>query len=117
MKKIVILLVSLFISLSVISQSNAWTNTENKLYKQVSITSKQVEKDYWKIAVSKIRDQFIMYRYTKNTVFLNKLEKALKSWIQKLNSKKILSVNQRKKLNLYNNIYYRTKLLLDYNLK
>lgn len=116
MKKILTSLIIIALNFLIINQSSA-ENLENKLYKQVSITSKQVEKDYWKKVNAKIVSQFVMYRYTKNITFLNKLEIALKSWIRSLNSKDILSRNEKKKLNFYNNLYYRSKLLLDYNLK
>ena len=47
----------------------------------------------------------------------NYIAKFSKEELEKDNKYKKLSSNNKKKLNLYNNLYYRTKLLLDYELK
>jgi len=116
MKKIFLFITSLLISLSFINTSNA-ISLDHKLYKSVTITNLQIEKDYWKEIKNKIILIFKKLRYEKNITTLNKLENLLKWKITILNNKKILSAAERKKLNLYNNLYYRTILLLKYNLK
>ena len=116
MKKIIALFNSIIISLSVINPTHAWT-IDRKLYKWVIVTKAQIEKDYSAKYNDKIAQIFINFRYLKDKTTLNKLEVLLKERIQTLNSKEILSRNERKVLNLYNNLYYRTKLLLDYELK
>lgn len=115
MKKTLLLIVSLFISFSVINSSHA-SSLENKLYKSVSITKMQIEKDYSKSVNEKIVSIFTKYRYLKDKTTLNKLEVLLKDKIRILNEKSILTNSEKKKLNLYNNLYYRTVLLLKYNL-
>jgi S-adenosylmethionine synthetase len=115
MNKIITLLVSIIISLSIINPTNAGT-LENKLYKWVIVTKTQIEKDYNASYNTKIETIFIKFRYYKDRTTLNKLEALLKERIINLNTKEILSRSERKMLNLYNNLYYRTKLLLDYQL-
>ena len=116
MKNIYIFIVSLLISVSFINTSNA-ISLDHKLYKEISITNLKIEKDYWKEIKNKIVLIFKKLRYEKNIDTLNKLEKLLKWKISTLNTKGLLSASERKKLNLYNNLYYRTILLLKYNLK
>ncbi|MFC1797774.1 hypothetical protein ACFLY2_00920 [Patescibacteria group bacterium] len=118
MKKIIVLVLSILISLSMVSSSNA-ASLENKLYKSVIISKFQISKDYkdGKSYNNKIRDVFIKMRYFKERETLNKLEVLLKERIREFNAKEVLLKNERKKLNLYNNLYYRTKLLLDFQLK
>jgi len=116
MNKVILLIVSLLISLSLINNSYSNNNIDRKLYKWVSVTKVQIEKDYWKKVNEKIVEIFKKYRYKKDRSTLNKLEVLLKNKIRDLNEFNILSNNEKKKLNLYNNLYYRTKLLLDYNL-
>jgi CRISPR/Cas system CSM-associated protein Csm2 small subunit len=116
MKKILLLIISLLISFSFVNYTNA-ISLDHKLYREVTITNIQIEKDYWKEVKEKIVTIFKKYRYEKNIETLSKLKKVLKDKIQTLNNKSILSRTERKTLNLYNNLYYRTILLLDYNLK
>lgn len=118
MKKITTLLISLIISFSYINNTNA-NNLENKLYKWVVITQFNISKDYknGKNLNKKIETIFIKYRYLKDRKTLNNLEKILKGKLEKFNSKKTLTRLEKRKQNLYLNLYYRTKLLLDYNLK
>lgn len=118
MKKLLVLIISIIISFSIINPSNAW-NLESKLYRSVIVSKAKISKDYekWDLYNEKISKIFIKYRYYKDKATLNKLEVLLKEKIIALNNKTILSAAERKKLNLYNNLYYRTKLLLDYNLK
>lgn len=117
MKKILVLIISIFISFSIVNQSIAWT-LEKKLYRDVIITKVKIAKDYkkWDLYNKKISEIFIKFRYEKDKVGLNKLETLLKEKILELNNKTVLSGAERKKLNLYNNIYYRAILLLRYNL-
>lgn len=117
MKKILVLIVSVLISFSIINISNA-NSLEKKIYKKTILSKIQIEKDYTngKEYNKKISEIFAKLRYEKNINTLWKLEILLKGKIIELNSKNILSKNERKKLNLYNNLYYRTILLLDYNL-
>lgn len=115
MKKIITLLVTIIISFSIINPANAGT-LEKKLYKWVIVTKTQIEKDYNEKYNEKITKIFIKFRYLKDKNTLSKLEILLKDKIIKFNSKEILSKNDKKILNLYNNLYYRTKLLLDYEL-
>jgi len=116
MKKILLLIMSLLISSLVINYSYA-SSLENKLYKSVSITKIQIEKDYSKNVNKKIVYIFAKYRYLKDKTTLNKLGILLKNKIRVLNKKSFLTMIEKKKLNLYNNLYYRTILLLKYNLK
>jgi len=114
MKKIITLIILL--SFFFIGNANA-NNLENKLYKSVTITKMQIEKDYWKKVNEKIVSIFTNYRYEKDIKTLTKLEKLLKEKIIDFKRKNILSTKEKKKLNLYNNLFYRTSLLLRYNLK
>ena len=116
MKKIIALLVSVVVSLSIITPTNAGS-LEKKLYKWVIITKTQIARDYNEKYNDKISKIFIKFRYYKDKKTLWKLEVLLKEKITELNNKNILSAKQKKKLNLFNNLYYRTKLLLDYELK
>ncbi len=118
MKKIIILLISLFISISFLNTTNA-DNIENKLYKWVVVTKFHINQDYTngKSINEKIKNTFIKYRYLKDRKTLNNLEKTLKEKLVEFKSKKSLTRLEKRKENLYLNLYYRTKLLLDYNLK
>jgi len=117
MKK-TISLILLFIT--IISLSINITNADDlrkKLYRSTILTTNQVKKDYWKTVNKKIVDIFVKYRYDRNIDALNKLETLLKSKIQWLNKKSILTSKEKKLLNLYNNLYFRAELLLKYDLK
>lgn len=118
MKKIIVLFISIFISFSITNTTNAW-NIERKLYKQVIITKFKIKNDYrnGELYNKKIAEIFVKYRYNKDKITLNKLEVLLKNKIISLKSKSILSRAERIKLNLYYNLYFRSKLLLEYNLK
>lgn len=116
MKKIISFVIVLIVSLSSINTSNAF-ELESKLYKSVIISKLKIEKDYSKEINEKIVSIFTKLRYKKDISTLERIEVLLKSKIRELNNKTILSAAERKKLNLYNNLYYRTVLLLNYNLK
>lgn len=117
MKKLIAIFISIIISLSIIYPSDA-ASLEKKLYKATIVTKNKIAQDYknWDSLNKKIAQIFIKYRYNKDKVGLNKLKLLVNKNITLLNNKKSLTVNERKKLNLFNNIYYRTMLLLDYNL-
>ncbi len=113
---IIFILIFSFLNLFNINLSHA-DELQNKLYRSTILTTNQVKKDYWKEINQKIVDIFVKYRYEKDTVTLNKLEWLLKEKIRLLNSKSILTIKEKKLLNFYNNLYYRSELLLKYNLK
>lgn len=115
MKKVILLILSLLISFSVINISNA-SSLENKLYKSVIVSKIQIEKDYGSAINKKIVSIFIKFRYKKDIKTLTKLATLLKEKIKNFNNISYLTKSDRKTLNLYNNLYYRTILLLDYNL-
>jgi len=60
---------------------------------------------------------FIKLRGDKNKTKLREIKTILKEKIIVLYNKKDKSFLEKRKLNMYNNMYYRTVLLLDYNLK
>ena len=117
MKKIIAIFLTVILSLSVINWAYAWT-LEMKLYKQAIVSKSQIIREYndGKAIVNKISEIFIQYRYEKDIESLESLEIVLKEKIIELNSKNLLSRSERKTLNIYNHIYYRTKLLLEYQL-
>ena len=119
MRKTTILIVSMIFALLFISSTYASTNLEKKLYKETILSSNKLKLEYpnGKLLVKKISDVFIKYRSSKDKVAVQKLQNILEPKIVKLNNKINLTRNERKLLNLYNNIYYRTILLLDYQLK
>jgi hypothetical protein len=117
MKKTILLVISLlFINLFTINLSHA-DALKNKLYKATILSTNQIKKDYPKKIHQKIVQIFTKYRYEKDINTLNKLKNLLKSRIQSLNSKSFLNSKEKKLLNFYNNLYYRTELLLRYNFK
>jgi len=117
MKKLIAIFISIILSLSIIYTSNA-ASLEKKLYKATIITKNKIAEDYikWELYNKKIAKIFAKFRLDRDKVGLNKLKVLVNKNITILNNKKSLSGNDRKKLNLFNNIYYRTLLLLDYNL-
>jgi len=117
MKKILLSIISILLSFSVINISNASNNIDHKLYKKVTITNIQIKKDYWEKVYKKIVSIFAQIRYDKDTTKLNKLKTLLVKKIKEIQNKNYLSKTDEKKLNLYNNLLYRTTLLLEFNLK
>lgn len=117
MKKLIAIFISIIISLSIIFTSDA-ASLEKKLYKATIVTKNKIAQDYvkWDLYNKKIAKIFAKFRLDRDKVGLNKLKVLVNKNITLLNNKKSLTVNERKKLNLFNNIYYRTVLLLDYNL-
>ncbi len=118
MKKISLLFISIIISSIIFSWVYA-IDLEKKLYKDTILSANKIELEYknWKDLNKKIEKIFIKYRYEKNIKTVLNLQNILKQQILKINSKSNLTRNDKKVLNLYNNIYYRTILLLDYQLK
>lgn len=118
MKKIflsIVLVISLLSPL--FTSANKDSYLEKKLYKNTIISQLKISKDYWKKYNEKISKIFIKFRYEKDTETLNKLKDILKSKISEmLQRKNSLNYAERKKLNLYQNLYYRTILLIDYQL-
>lgn len=116
MKKIIISFISILLSFLIVNSANA-TSLEKKYYKQIIITKTKIKNDYSSLYNDKIALIFAKYRYYKNVDTLTKLEVVLKDRILKLRSKNILTKSEDRQLNLYLNLFYRTKLLLDYQLK
>ncbi len=118
MKKIITIITSIIISLSIINTTNA-DNLDKKLYKAVIITKMDITKDYeeWETINNSIVKMFIKLRGDKNKTKLREIKTILKEKIIVLYNKKDKSFLEKRKLNMYNNMYYRTVLLLDYNLK
>jgi len=118
MKKTLTIILSIIISLSFINTTNA-DNLDRKLYKAVVLSKLQITKDYEESnEINKsIVSMFVKLRYNKNKTKLREMKIILKEKIIELNTKNNKSFLEKRKLNMYNNIYYRTILLLDYNLK
>ena len=118
MKTIKLLMISLICSLFIFKWINAESNNlKFKLYKQIALSSKQIINDYWKKVNNKITKIFIKYRYTENKIILNKINKKLKKILSKIDKNAVLSRKQKKKINLFKNILYRSEVLLRYNLR
>lgn len=118
MKKTALLIVSLLFSTIIFNWVQA-NEVERKLYKDAILSTNQIKTDYknGNDLTKKIEKIFIKYRYTRDTVTVLNLQKVVKKNIDLLNAKTNLTSDERKKLNLFKNIYYRTVLLLDYQLK
>lgn len=117
MKKIFLYIFCILMVITINNNTYA-NNFEKKLYKEAILTTNKIVEDYknWKNINSKIEYIFLEYRYNKDKDPAQKLQNLLKPKIIELNIKNILSRNERKTLNLYNNLYYRTVLLIDYQL-
>lgn len=115
MKKIFI---SFLLSFLIFIQVSANEVTEkNKLFKELALTTTQVEKDYSKKYNSTLDLYFNKIRYYKKRNKLLILEKKLEPLIYNYNNKKSLSLNEKKKFNMLKNIYYRSKVLSMYYVK
>ncbi|MDP2089998.1 MAG: hypothetical protein Q8K30_00240 [Candidatus Gracilibacteria bacterium] len=117
MKKIALLIISLLFS-SIIFTGVSAAESEAKLYKDAILSTNKIKTDYinGKDLVKKIEKAFNKFRYDKDRVKAQNIQNIVKKGIDKLNTKTNLTSDERKKLNLYNNIYYRTLLLLNYQL-
>ncbi|MDD2870579.1 MAG: hypothetical protein PHS49_01190 [Candidatus Gracilibacteria bacterium] len=116
MKKTIFLIISIIIVTLFIGSTYAAINLEKKLYKDTILSTNKIKQDYsnGEIMAKKISDIFKKYRYTRNVVAVQNLQNIVRAKIIVLNKKSVLTRNDRRLLNLYNNIYYRTVLLLDY---
>lgn len=118
MKKIFLIFISFLLSSLVFTQVSASDITaKNKLFKELAITTTQVEKDYSKKYNTTLDLYFNKIRYYKKRNELLTLEKKLEPVISKYNKKTYLNINERKKFNLLKNIYYRSKVLSLYYVK
>ncbi len=109
-------IIGLFTLLSI----NNWVsanNTQNKIFKELNITTTQVQKDYWKKLNESLDLYFNKARYYNSRNQLLSLENALEKSLVKYKQKDYLTLNQRKKYNLLQNMYYRSKILTLYYVK
>ena len=117
MKKIALLIIALLFS-SIIFTWVFANETSAKLYKDTILSTNKIKTDYsnGKDLVKKIEKAFNKYRYDKDRAKAQNLQNIVKKGIDKMMSQKYLTSDDKRKLNLYNNIYYRTLLLLNYQL-
>ncbi len=116
MKKIIISLSVLILSFLLVPNTFA-DNTQNKIKKQIAITNSKVEDDYGKELSYKVDQYFLWIKYYNKVEELNKLEDSLEKAILKYKEKSYLNINDRKKYNLLQNMYYRAKVLSIYYTK
>lgn len=118
MKKIALLIISLFYSFIIYNWVQA-DEVEKKLYKDTILSTTKIKNDYanGSVLVDKIGKIFMKYRYNQDRATVKNLQNLVKKNIDKLTAKETLTVDEKKKLNLFKNIYFRTVLLLDYQLK
>jgi len=117
MKKIIIISIFLF-SLIFSSVTNADSvSTKNKLFKEITLTNSNIQKDYWNKYIKTLDLYFNKIRYYNNKNELLELEKKLEPVILKYNKKTTLSIKEQKQFNLIKNIYYRSKVLSTYYIK
>lgn len=126
MKKFIISLSFLLFILFGMNYTFAATNLYNvtvkkpdlemyKLYKQAILTRHQIQVDYsdWVKMNKNIEKYFInLYFKTWRTTTLKALEKKTGDLIKKYDNK-VLSIKQKKALNLIKNIYYRAVIELN----
>lgn len=118
MKKIFIIFISFLLSSLIIIQTSANEVTDkNKLFKELALSTTQVENDYSKKYNTTLDLYFNKIRYYKKRNELLILEKKLEPVISKYNKKTYLSLNEKKRFNLLKNIYYRSKVLSLYYVK
>ena len=92
---------------------------EKLIYKQTLITRSKIKREFidWEKINKKIENMFLMYRYKKDVKWLKDLQELLKKQIIYLNNKNVKSRIDNKKILIYNHMYYRTIILLEYQLK
>ncbi len=118
MKKIFIIFISILLSSVIFLQVSAnSSNEKNKLFKNLALSTSQIEKDYSKKYNSTLDLYFNKIRYYKKKNELLILEKKLEPLISEYNKKNYLNLSEEKKFNLLKNIYYRSKILSTYYLK
>ncbi len=117
MKKIALLIIALLFSSIIFTWVSA-AESQAKLYKDAILSTNKVKTDYsnGKDLIKKIERAFNKFRYDRDRVKAQNIQNVVKKGIDKLMSQKYLTSDDKKKLNLYNNIYYRTLLLLNYQL-
>ena len=91
--------------------------TKNQIFKELAITTTQVEKDFWKKINQWLDNYFIKARYYKNKEELIELEKKIEPLLVKYKNKSYLNRKERKEFNILQNIYYRSKVLTLYYIK
>ncbi len=120
MKYIKNIIITLFIFLFSLEFSLA-ANTENLLYKNISITNMEIKQIYWekksKTLIKALDKFFIKIRLNKNTKKLKEIENKMSKVLKKLQNKKTLNRKERNLRSVAWNIYYRSRVLSDYILK
>lgn len=108
----------LILSLIIVNFSSASANkTKNQIFKELAVTTTQVEKDFG-VKINKwLDDYFIKARYYKNKSELIELEKKIEPILVKYKNKSYLNRKERKEFNILQNIYYRSKILTLYYIK
>ncbi|MDD3145564.1 MAG: hypothetical protein PHV23_05650 [Candidatus Gracilibacteria bacterium] len=117
MKKILSIFTSTIIVLISITSNAEAVNTKDAIFKEIALTTTQVEKDYSKKYNDVLDLYFNKIRYYKNKSQLDVLEKKLEPLLEKYNKRTYLNLKQKKELNLIKNIYYRSKVLSLYYVK
>jgi len=117
LRSVIVLFILSIFSISSVNALNT-INLEKALYKDAILSMNKITQDYqnWEEINRKIERIFILHRYNKDINAIKDLQNLLKSKIVELNSKTSLTRNDRILLNLYSNIFYRTVLLLNYQL-
>ncbi|MDD2907858.1 MAG: hypothetical protein PHH98_04405 [Candidatus Gracilibacteria bacterium] len=116
MKKLLYIFIGLLFISSSISQTSA-VDTKDAIFKEIALTTTQVEKDYSKKYTETLDLYFNKIRYYKEVNKLKDLENKLEPIIEKYNKKTYLNSTQKKEFNLIKNIYYRSKILSLYYVK
>lgn len=117
MKKILSIFIgNIVVLISIIPNVNA-VNTKDAIFKEIALTTTQIEKDYSKKHNDALDLYFNKIRYYKKRNDLLILEKKLEPLLDKYNKKTVLSIKQKKEFNLIKNIYYRSKILSLYYVK
>ena len=117
MQKIIKLISVLIIGSLFISNANAISNselTQNKLTKEVAMTTSQLENDYWDEVTKYLDDYFSNIRYFDDKESLEKIINVLEPIIANYSKKWALTLQEKKAENLFKNIYYRSQLILMY---
>lgn len=89
---------------------------ELKLYKSIIISKDKIETDFGAIYNTKITKFFENLRTTKNKTKVEELDKRLSKAVKNFSNKNFLTAEEAKIYNLVLNLYFRNKLLKDYQL-
>lgn len=117
MKKILKIFISSIVVLSSIIWNTNAVDTKDAIFKEIALTTTQVEKDYSKKYNEVLDLYFNKIRYYKKRSDLLILEKKIEPILEKYNKKTFLNAKQKKEFNLIKNIYYRSKVLSLYYVK